>query len=176
MATKIKTKAVAVAVPQSKGDCASDIRALGDLQREFERVRAAMNDRIAATTQEFQPLLEGLSTRIQALQQGIQTWCEANRVALCGEGDRLGKTANLVTGEVSWRQRPPSVTIRNADGVVQLLIEHDLQRFVRRKSEPNREAMLAEPDAVRGIPGISIVTGLEDFSITPFEAEAEVPL
>jgi phage host-nuclease inhibitor protein Gam len=163
-------------VPQSKGDAAADIHALGELQREFERVRSVMNDRIAATTKEFQPLLEGLSTRIQALQSGVQTWCEANRVALCGEGDRLGKTVNLVTGEVSWRQRPPSVTIRNADGVVQLLIEADLARFVRRKSEPNREAMLAEPDAVRGIPGIAIVTGLEDFTITPFEAPAEVPL
>ena len=49
-----------------------------------------------------------------------------------------------------------------------------LGRFVRVKNEPNKDAMLNEPDAVRGIAGISIVTGVEDFIVTPFEATAEV--
>jgi phage host-nuclease inhibitor protein Gam len=31
--------------------------------------------------------------------------------------------------------------------------------------------MLAEPQAVSGIAGINIVTGLEDFAIEPFEVE-----
>lgn len=31
-----------------------------------------------------------------------------------------------------------------------------------------------EPEAVRGIAGITIVTGVEDFIVTPFEAKAEV--
>ena len=30
-----------------------------------------------------------------------------------------------------------------------------------------------QPDAVRGIAGISIVTGVEDFTVVPFEAKAE---
>ena len=42
------------------------------------------------------------------------------------------------------------------------------------KNEPNKEAMLNEPDAVRGIAGISIVSGVEDFIVVPFEAQAEV--
>jgi phage host-nuclease inhibitor protein Gam len=174
MATRVKKQAAATAVPQSRAACAADIRALGDLQREFERHRGVMNDAIAEITATAQPILEGLAERITALQAGIQTWCEANRVALCGEGDKLGKTANLVTGEVAWRQRPPSVSIRNADGVVQALQTLGLERFVRHKVEPSKEAMLAEPDAVRGIPGIIIVSGVEDFAITPFEQAAEV--
>jgi phage host-nuclease inhibitor protein Gam len=174
MATRHKTRATAVAVPQSRTDCAAHIRALGDAQREFERQRGAMNDAIAAITQQHQPQLEVLSERITALQQGIQTWCEANRAALCGEGDRLGKTANLVTGEVAWRQRPPSVAVRGADAVLDTLRRLGLGRFVRSRDEVNKEAILAEPDAVRGVPGITIVTGVEDFAITPFEAQAEV--
>ena len=47
MATRIKSKTLA-AVPQSKNDCAESIRLIGDLQREFERERAAMNDAISA--------------------------------------------------------------------------------------------------------------------------------
>lgn len=173
MATRIKSKTIA-AVPQSKNDCAESIRSIGDLQREFERNRAAMNDAIAAITQEHQPLLAALSERIQALQTGVQAWCEAHRVDLCGENDKLGKTANLVTGEVSWRIRPPSVTVRDVDGVLDTLLRMGLGRFVRVKNEPNKEAMLNEPDAVRGIAGISIKSGVEDFIVTPFEAQAEV--
>lgn len=174
MATRHKARATAVTVPQSKTDCAAHIRALGDAQRAFERQRTAMNDAIGAITQQHQPGLEALNERITALQQGIQTWCEANRVQLCGEADRLGKTANLITGEVSWRMRPPSVGVRGADTVIEALQRLGLQRFVRTKEEVNKEAILAEPDAVRGVPGITVVTGLEDFIVTPFEATAEV--
>ncbi len=172
MATRIKTK-TKTAVPQNKNDCAEYIRQIGDLQREFERERAAMNDAISAITAQHQPALADLTERIMALSEGVQTWCEAHRVELCGENDRLGKTANLVTGEVAWRQRPPSVSIRGADAVLDTLLRMGLGRFVRVKNEPNKEAMLNEPDAVRGIAGISIVTGVEDFIVTPFEAKAE---
>ena len=173
MATRIKTKTLA-AVPQSKNDCAESIRLIGDLQRDFERERATMNDAIAAITQQHQPELASLTQRIEALQAGVQAWCEAHRVDLCGEGDKLGKTANLVTGEVSWRQRPPSVSIRGAETVLETLLRMGLGRFVRVKNEPNKEAMLNEPDAVRGIAGINIVSGVEDFIVVPFEANAEV--
>lgn len=174
MATRHKTKAVAAAVPQNKADCAAHIRTLGDVQREFERQRADMNDAIAAITQAAQPMLAALAERVLALQAGIQTWCEANRVALCGEGDRLGKTANLITGDVAWRQVPPSVQVRGADTVIDKLFMMGLERFVRSKHEVNKEAILAEPDAVRGVAGITVTSGLENFSITPFEAGAEV--
>jgi phage host-nuclease inhibitor protein Gam len=173
MATRIKSKPMAP-VPQSKHDCAESIRLLGDLQRQFERERSEMNDHIAAIAQAHQPLLSDLSDRMQALQGGIQAWCEAHRAELCDEGDKLGKTANLVTGEVSWRQRPPSVSIRGVDTVLDTLLRMGLGRFVRVKNEPNKEAMLNEPEAVRGIAGISIVTGVEDFIVVPFEATAEV--
>ena len=132
-----------------------------------------MNDAIAAITQQHQPQLAALTERMQALQAGVQAWCEAHRVELCGEADKLGKTANLVTGEVSWRQRPPSVNIRGVDTVLETLLRMGLGRFVRVKNEPNKDAMLNEADAVRGIAGITIVTGVEDFIVVPFESSVE---
>lgn len=172
MATRIKAPAQAVAVPQNRDDCAARIRELGDLQRMFERQRAEMNDLIAAVTQQHQPILQDLADRMEAKRAGIQIWCEANRTLLCGENDKLGKTANLVTGEVAWRVKPPSVTVRDADTVLGTLAVMGLHRFIRNKPEVNKEAVLAEPDAVRGIPGLQIVAGKETFSITPFEVEA----
>ena len=56
--------------------------------------------------------LQEITARIETLQAGIQTYCEAHRDELTSGGKT--KTANLVTGEVSWRQRPPSVSIRSA--------------------------------------------------------------
>ncbi|MDP3926181.1 MAG: host-nuclease inhibitor Gam family protein [Hydrogenophaga sp.] len=167
---KMKAPAAAVPVPQSRADCAADIKKLGDAQRDFERTRAEMNDAIATITQRYQPSLEALDAQCQALAKGIQTWCEANRATLCENG----KTANLVTGEVSWRQRPPSVRISGADSVIETLRRMQLERFVRTKDEVNKEAMLNEPDAVRGIAGISIVTGVEDFAVVPFAVDVEV--
>lgn len=170
MATRLKTPAIVAAVPQSRTDCALYIKNLGDIQREFERSKAEMNDAIANITKSFAPVLEAQQTRMTALQTGVQVWCEANRATLC-EG--TGKTANLVTGEVSWRQRPPSVAIRGADTVIETLQRMGLARFVRTKEECNKEAMLNEPDAVRGIAGITLVSGVEDFSITPFSVVVE---
>ena len=46
--------------------------------------------------------------------------------------------------------------------------------FVRTAEAVNKEAILNELDAARGVAGITIVTGVEDFAITPFEARAEV--
>lgn len=171
MATRIKLKTpAATRVPQNKAECANDIKALGDVQRQFERSRAEMNDAIAHITKKFASVLEAQTTQMIALQTGIQTFCEANRAALLGGN---GKTANFVTGEVSWRQRPPSVTIRGADSVIETLTRMNLSRFVRTKLEVNKEAMLNEADAVRGIAGITVVTGVEDFSITPFALDVE---
>lgn len=168
--TRIKAKALQV-TPQSRDDCARDIAALGELQRDLQRATAAMNDEIANITKTYQPQLDALKERADLLQTGIQTWCEANRFELTSGGKV--KTANLVTGEVAWRQRPPSVSIRGAETVIETLKRLGLAKFVRTKEEVNKEAILNEPKEVAGVAGINVVTGVEDFIVTPFEQEAE---
>jgi len=167
MAAKAKTKA-AQWVCQSKAAVMDAIRALGDAQRELLRIETEINDQIAAITAERKGEIEAHQTQIETLINGIQPWCEAHREELLQGG---GKEANLVTGLVKWRQRPPSVSIRQAPKVIERLRALGLSRFIRSKDEPNKEAMLAEPKAVAGIAGITIVTGVEDFVIEPFEVE-----
>lgn len=168
MATRIKAPST-VQVPQSKADCANDIRAIGDLQRDLARMEATINDEIAAITAKAAPQIDAMRERLQALQSGVQTWCEAHRVEICGKS----KSANLVTGEVNWRQRPPRVSITKEDDVIQRLRGLGLIHFIREKEEINKEAILAAPAEVAGIKGIKVVTGVEDFVITPFEVEVE---
>ena len=173
MAQKIsRLKTPAMDTPQSRDDVARLIRDLGDLQREFLRETTEMNDAIGAITQNYQPALAALTQRIEKLQAGVQAWCEANRGELTGDGKV--KTANLVTGEVQWRQRPPSVRVRALDVVIDSLRKFGLDRFIRVREELNKEAILADPAAVDGIAGISIQTSVEDFVITPFEQQLDV--
>ena len=49
-----------------------------------------------------------------------------------------------------------------------------LERFIRTKEEINKEAILNEPKAVVGVAGIKVNSGIEDFSIIPFEQTADI--
>jgi len=167
MASRKKTPALAW-VCQSKEQTMQAIRELGDAQRELVRIETEVNDAIAAITDGRKEEIEAHKTRIETLHNGIQTWCEAHRAELLAGG---GKEANLITGLVKWRLRPPRVSIRAADKVIERLRALGLSRFIRSKDEPNKEAMLADPTAVAAIAGISIVTGVEDFVVEPFEVE-----
>lgn len=167
--TRVKAAAL-IAAPQSRDECARWIAALGHQQRDLARLQAAMNDEIGAVTETYQPGIDTLSGQIKQTLAGIQTWCEAHRDEIT-EGGKT-KSGNLVTGNVQWRQRPPSIAIRGAEAVMDTLDRLGLGRFIRMRREPNKEAMLNEPDVVRGVAGISIVTGVEDFVVTPFEQES----
>ena len=111
MATKLKAKAQIYAC-SSREQAQKDISMIGMLQREHGRISGELNDRISALTEAEAPRLKELQDRIGMLQAGVQTWCEANREQICGKG----KTANLITGEVNWRQRPPSVRVTGGSG------------------------------------------------------------
>lgn len=167
--TRLKSQAQ-IYVPQSRDDAAADIRKIGDLQRKVSRVATDMNDAIAEITAQFQPHLDAVGEQIKTLQDGVQGYCEAHRQELTNDGKV--KTANLITGEVQWRQRPPSVRLSKSEVVLETLARLGLSRFIRTKEEVNKDAILDEPDAVRGVAGITVVTGVEDFVITPFEQQA----
>ncbi len=159
-AKRIKA-AAALWVPGTREEVIEGIRLLGDAQRELVRAETEMNDTIGDITARYAPLTESLKKRMAELQSGILT------------GNGKVKFANLTTGEVQWRNRPPSVSIRGADNVIELLRRLGLERFIRVKEEINKDAILNEKEAVKNIPGISIKSDIEDFSIIPFEQDVQ---
>lgn len=166
--TRRKTASAQLPVPQSRDEAIAFIREIGERQRELQRIAAAMNDELAAVKERWELQAAPHSARIDGLTQGVQIWGEANRNTLTQGGKT--KTAVLPSGEVAWRTRPPSVRVTGAEAVLDALRRAGLQRFIRTKEEVNKEAVLNEPDAVAGVPGITISQG-EDFIVTPFEAE-----
>lgn len=168
--SRVKADAVTFPVPQSREQAVDAIAEIGRRQRERERIQAAMNDEMAAVRQKYEEQARPHAEALRELTAGVQTWCEANRDGLT-QGGKV-KTASLASGEVRWRMRPPSVTCRALDNVLQALKQLGLSRFVRTKEELNKEAILAEPEAVQHVKGISI-SQKEDFVIVPFETELE---
>lgn len=169
-ATRIKTEAAGASVPQSREEVSEAIAQIGVAQRERLRIQAAMNDELSVIKQCYEDEAKPYADQIAALSRGVHLWCEAHRAELTRDGKT--KTANLSSGEVKWRMRPPSVAIRAADAVLEALKKLGLHRLIRIKEEPNKEAILLEPAVVEHIKGISI-SQKEDFVIVPFESELE---
>jgi phage host-nuclease inhibitor protein Gam len=173
--TRIKQDALpqpapAYPVPKTKDETIEAIAEIGRRQRERVRIETAMNDDLAKVREAWEKQAAPHTEAIKALSAGIQLWCELHRNDLTQDGKT--KTAKLASGEVKWRLRPPSVTLRAVDNIIATLKQLGLDRFLRIKEEVNKEAILCEPETVQHIKGITI-TQKEDFVIVPFETELE---
>lgn len=165
MAKKIKATATQK-VCQNREQVAENIAKIGEKQRELLRLETEINDIVAQATNERKDKIDLLQLEIESLQMSVQIWCEANREKILKKGL---KTANLITGEVSWRLNPPSVRLYKSDVVLEKLKELGLTQFIRSKDEINKDAILADPKSVADVKGITILSGVEEFIIKPFE-------
>ena len=169
MNTRVKTKGANMAVPQSREDAARTLYLIGKANRLVSRIEHDMNDEISRIKEQAQRKAASAQEQVKELTEGLRIWCEANRAELTGGGKV--KSADLGTGKVSWRIAPPSVSIRKMADVIEKLKSLGFQRFLRVKEEVNKEAMLAEPDVASTVKGVTIVSGVEDFAVEPFEDE-----
>lgn len=167
MAKATKLKAVAQSyVPQTRNEVADHIDLIGTAQRELQRMELDIDDVVSKLRLDKQPKIEQLTQTIAELSKGVQTWCEANRDSIT-DGGKV-KSANLTTGEVNWRQRPPSVKTRASAQLFEKLKRLGFGFFIRSKEELDKDAILAKPQTAKDA-GIEIITGVEDFVITPYE-------
>ncbi len=169
--TKVSMPGSNLPVPQDRDEAASAVAEIGTLNRKIGRVDAALSDQVAKLKEKAEAETAPLRERVTALTEGVRIWADANRVSLTGGGRT--KTADLGTGTIAWRLRPPKVTIPKAKEKVAEIIAAaramGFGRFVRITEEVNKEAMQAEPEVARTISGVKIGSAGEDFTIEPFE-------
>lgn len=166
---KSRTMAANLPVPQTRTEAVAVVTTIGELGREIARLEADMNDELAATKERFERAAAPKKQALEEKTEGLKIWAEANRTALTG-GDKT-KTVNLGTGVLKWRQRPPSVTLRGVEAIIERLKTLSLTRFLRTKEEVDKEAMQREPEVARTVAGVSIGSAGEDFIVEPFESE-----
>lgn len=167
--SRTKTRGANLPVPQSREDAAEAVKTIGILNRQIARLEADLNDQIAEMKKAAEEAARPLKDRAEAATEGLKLWAEANRDRIT-DGGRV-KFADLGTGKISWRFRPPSVRLTKVEAILEHLKTLGLHRFIRVKEEPSKEAMLAEPDVARTVAGVSIGTEGEDFIVEPFEVE-----
>lgn len=170
MAKRVKNQAQAT-VPQTEEEVEAAIRRIGELQRLQESLKGEMDGKVAEVKAGYEAPFKQAKNDLEATAQGVQTWCEANRAKITRSGKV--KFQRFLAGEVSWRNRPPKVTVRGVKNVMQRLIDLGLSQFIRTKHEIDKEAMLADPERASAIDGVSIGSAGEDFVIKPLETSIE---
>lgn len=175
MATKTKVKGATrqstYAPITTQAQAEDALREVGEHRREVLRIETQMNDEIAAIKQKYETQAEPTKSLVSERVEALQAWAEANREELTNNGKR--KTVPLATGEITWRTRPPKVTIRKKDDVLRALADLGLGRFIRTSQDVDKEAMLKEPTAVSALSGITIGSAGEDFAVEPYEMEID---
>lgn len=168
--TRLKADAVTHWTPTTREEAAEAITELSFHQQERARLQACLNDALQRVRADFEADARPHAERMTELMKGIQLFCEANRQALTKDGKT--KTVGFATGEVSWRLRPPSIVIRGADKLIEWLQGNGLERFIRTKREPDKDALGRELELAVTLPGVS-VSQREDFICRPFESQLE---
>jgi phage host-nuclease inhibitor protein Gam len=166
--TKHKSTAVAVPVPQSLAEARVAITRLGQLDRQKRKIELRLSEGVAKLKADAETAAGPIGTEMEQVTEGLKIWAEANRVTLT-EGGRT-KTVDLGTGEISWRIRPPKVSVRGGDeAAIAALKAAGLDRFVRISEEVDRAAIQREPEAVATINSIRVGSEGEDFIVKPAE-------
>lgn len=167
---RTKAAAAAVPVPQNITDANRMVRELGITQRELRRIETNMADELAAVRERHEAAAAPHKRAAEDMLNGLQIWATANREAITNGGKV--KFCMVPAGKLEWRNTPPSVTVRGAERVLELLKEKWKKAFIRTKEEINKEAILDSPKdhAVRSLPGITI-NNREEFIVTPHDAE-----
>lgn len=171
----VKGKAQAAAtvrVPQSKDELRDMVAEYGKMMRDIERIEIDCEQALADVKKAHVEKAAPLAKASSDLFKGIQTYCEANRVALTS--NNTIKTVDVGTGKFSWRTHPPKVTIR---GKVEEVIERikragpEFESFLRATFELDKVEILRNPNLATRIDGIKVASAGETFAVEPFAEE-----
>jgi phage host-nuclease inhibitor protein Gam len=186
VASKKKTTAAALHVPQTDDEANALLAQYGELFNQAARIEADMNDALAKVKAGAETIAKPVAEQMQAIETALNAFAGANRKRLTHDGKV--KTVRFAAGEMGWRFNPPSVrfvrgvkaehvieSIRSlirdyvADGNRRMSAR--LQVFIRTKHEPNKEAMAADPETAMLVDGVKIGSSGEKFYLAPFGAE-----
>lgn len=168
--SKTRVATPTIAAPQNAGECNALIYRIGLAQRHRQRIETAMNEELAAVRARHEAEAAVWTDELKVLCKRVQSYCEAHRVELTDGGKR--KFFRFGSGEIQWRNRPPSVSVRAVEAVIESLKKLGLGRFVRVREEIDKEAVLKEPDVAQQVKGLTIGAA-EDFVVKPWDTELE---
>ncbi|UIY44113.1 host-nuclease inhibitor Gam family protein [Methylobacterium radiotolerans] len=196
---RVKTKAAGsnLPVPQSDAEAEQLIARLGVLQRDHAAAEVVHDGQVAALEEKHGAAVKAFQEAQGVIVDALSIWATANRERLTQGGKT--KTVQLPTGAVLWREGRYAVKhrgMKNEDVVaaiearlaevrsalriggkdrglrMALIDTRDvLVGFLRRKVEPNKDAMLAARDVAETIEGVTVPRGPEEFAVEPLASQ-----
>lgn len=164
-----------VKIPQDITEAEQLVSRIHELQAEIVLENAAAEEATKKINEEATAENQPRSKEIFRLAQAVNAFAQARRDFLTKSGK--AKTVKLsIGGSLRWRAIPPSVNLLADEAVVvDALKAAGLANLVRTKETVNKEAVLGNPEAVKNLAGLEIITGKEEFEIKPPEIPGEKP-
>lgn len=164
-------KRLVTAVPKSLEEVSQFLLKIAEEQRIVEKIQSELNTQVDKLKAEAMEAVREHQERANTLAEGIYIYAEGHREELTEGGKR--KTIRVPTGIFGWRTTPPAVSLKNVKLVLENLKRLNLYRFIKIKEEPDKEAMLREPEIAKKISGVSIIQR-EQFVVKPATIEIEI--
>lgn len=164
--TSTKTKPAAIVLVTTRAEADEQLGVLGRAYRSKAAIEVEMQKAMQEATARFSPRLEKITVLIEATERDLTDWCEGHRAELL-EGE--SKTATIGVHQVQFRMKPPKVSLRDVEKVIENIKRLKFKNlFLRTKEEVNKEAMLAHPDKAERIPGVTVKRDEEEIVLSPF--------
>jgi phage host-nuclease inhibitor protein Gam len=166
-----KQTMTAIDVPQSDDAANALLAEYGECVTALANIETGLNDAAAKVKATYEAMAMPHEERMMIIFLQLTSWGAAHRDRLTDLGK--SKTVQLKAGAIGWRARPPSVRWAKGlkvEDIVAAIKKAGMRRFLRLKSEPNKERMLEEPESAKLIPGVIIGSAGEDFFVAPFGA------
>lgn len=153
--TKVRTLDQATAV----------VGRIGAAEVQLSRLKASLDVTVAQANLAYENAAAPLRAAIAADTERLRGYFDANRSTLL-TGDK--KSVALPTGMIGVKKTAAKVVVADVGALLAHLKEdRKLRRFIRTKTEVDREALLAEPQVAVTIPGVSIGGGDDAFFVKP---------
>jgi phage host-nuclease inhibitor protein Gam len=134
-----------VAARMTREDVEAAVRELCLASVRLDETQARMNLDLAAVRERFEPDLAALSATVDEQEATVRAWADAHP-----EEFATRKSLVMVHGALGYRTGQP--TLKTVRGVtwekVLALLRHNLPHYVRVKEEVDREAILADREAL----------------------------
>lgn len=139
-------------------------------------IQVDMDAALAKVKKEHEDKAEAKAKRLAEIFVTLSAYGAQERERLTD--NNATKTVKLAAGEIGWRKNPPSVKMRAKKKIEDAIAEIRalrMPRFLRRKWELNKQAILDDPEGAKKLTTLRIETGQEEFFVAPFGAELAEP-
>lgn len=181
--TKAKTPGIEPAAIHDKLELEKAIKEIGDLQREKNELENKANDTIQSIQEALATSIAPIDQRIKSLAKGVKIFVDATRAQLIAPDK---KSVDLPTGTIAYRAKPPSVTTKSTEKLIQTILEKanlvestnrlkaKLSKvFLRMKIELDKDGALKKAQSAPEY-GIEIEDETERFYIRPNTIDTEM--